>query len=1031
MYSRRSFKRVLIFLFVMGSMFVSHANPDISINNVDGGTIEGGDFTFCTGDGQVDTIAIEDLTLSGVTGTNSSWVLTNDAGIMIAFPDDYSSYNFEPTGGDTCFMYHLSYEDDVTDLGFGLHKDSITGCFDYSNPVTIFRNLVDGGTLTGGPFNFLAGDGNPDIITSDLISISDVSGNNTTWVVTDDNGLVLMQVDSLSQIDFEEAGAGVCIVWHVAYEDGWVAPEIGSDFSDLTGCFDASNPVIVFRNEIIGGELQGGPFDFCVGDGVADTIPSGGIILIGSLGSFSQWVVTDPNGTILGLPAFYEQQNFDELPGGSCLIWNMVYEAGLTGLEIGEQVENINGSFNFSNPIEIFKTPISGGELEGEHLSFILGDGVSDMIAPEAISVSNTIGTNTAWVITNVQGEIESIPDDYSTIDFETSEGGLCFLWNISYEDGLSGLTEGNEIEDLMGCFALSDSIVINRQRISGGTLAGGPYSFCVSDGVADFIPEGTIAVIDSSGMNRQWVITEADGTIADLPDHYTVVDFDGTGAGECFLWMLAYLDGIEGLEIGSNVANISGPHDFSNSISIFRAELSGGSDIEGGPFTFCVGDGEADMIADGAITLLGTEGTNNDWVLTTEGGSIVSIHDSYQEIDFDNGNGNNLNLYFLVYEDGIQGYSTGANISNLGGCFSLSNGLEVEQNQVSSATLEGGPFTFCTNDGVEDFILDEDIIITDTITNERFWVITDETARILDFKPALSDFEFDNSGEGTAFIYLLSYSDIEGLEVLNFIDDLAGCFGLSNAILINRVDCTPPDPSAAIINEIAVGSVIELYNGSDEEVDLVKFRLSNGSSAISIPEMDIVCGEDNYILSPGEYISVTAPAFIDGAQGELAIYFLESIYDYVQWGTDSQNLTSEAIETGQWTEGLVYPSYNANNSLSLQENTDPSPIWEVVDPTPCEVNATVSSVASIFGATVQIFPNPFADFLMLRLDQSMEIESTRLLTLDGRLITTFENCQGKLGECYLSMTDEIGAGFYFLELTANGATERFQIIKI
>ena len=55
-------------------------------------------------------------------------------------------------------------------------------------------------------------------------------------------------------------------------------------------------------------------------------------------------------------------------------------------------------------------------------------------------------------------------------------------------------------------------------------------------------------------------------------------------------------------------------------------AENSGGcaaegGTLEGGPFTFCVGDGNPDMIMDGAITLSGNEGGNSQWVVTDADG--------------------------------------------------------------------------------------------------------------------------------------------------------------------------------------------------------------------------------------------------------------------------------------------------------------------------------------------------------------------------------------------------------------------------
>ncbi len=67
-----------------------------------------------------------------------------------------------------------------------------------------------------------------------------------------------------------------------------------------------------------GGTLSGGPFEFCVGDGVADNVS--GVTLTGNAGTNSQYVVTDEAGTILGLPPSPEAVDFDGAGNGVCLI---------------------------------------------------------------------------------------------------------------------------------------------------------------------------------------------------------------------------------------------------------------------------------------------------------------------------------------------------------------------------------------------------------------------------------------------------------------------------------------------------------------------------------------------------------------------------------------------------------------------------------------------------------------------------------------------------------------------------------------
>jgi len=93
---------------------------------------------------------------------------------------------------------------------------------------------VSGGSLVGGPFKFCV-DGTPDNIPANALTISDVSGTNSQWVITDDQGNILGLPPTFSAVNFDEAGDGVCFVYHLSFEDG------------LEGCFNLSNSTYIDR----------------------------------------------------------------------------------------------------------------------------------------------------------------------------------------------------------------------------------------------------------------------------------------------------------------------------------------------------------------------------------------------------------------------------------------------------------------------------------------------------------------------------------------------------------------------------------------------------------------------------------------------------------------------------------------------------------------------------------------------------------------------------------------------------------------
>ena len=163
---------------------------------------------------------------------------------------------------------------------------------------------------------------------------------------------------------------------------------------------------------------------------------------------------------------------------------------------------------------------------------------------------------------------------------------------------------------------------------VSGGTLTGGPFTFCV-DGEADNIPAGSISLSGSSGANSQWVVTDEAGLILGLPSSFTGPDFDAAGLGVCFVWHLSFEDGLTGLTSGNNINQLEGCYNLSNSVQVTRQDCgdmcnAAGGTLTGGPFTFnSVGDGVADNIPAGSITVTNNQGANTAWVVTDDEGYI------------------------------------------------------------------------------------------------------------------------------------------------------------------------------------------------------------------------------------------------------------------------------------------------------------------------------------------------------------------------------------------------------------------------
>ena len=108
-----------------------------------------------------------------------------------------------------------------------------------------------------------------------------------------------------------------------------------------------------------------------------------------------------------------------------------------------------------------------------------------------------------------------------------------------------------------------------------------------------------------------------------------------------------------------------------------------------------------------------------------------------------------------------------------------------------TAATITGGPFSFCAEDGTPDFV--SGITVSGGTGANTAWVITDDLLNILGLPGMPGEVDFDVAGFGTCLIWYVTFDDIAGAEVGMNAADLTGCFALSNSI-----DCllyTSPSP--------------------------------------------------------------------------------------------------------------------------------------------------------------------------------------------------------------------------------------------
>jgi len=75
--------------------------------------------------------------------------------------------------------------------------------------------------------------------------IGDFIGEETSFILTDLNGIILDIPAGTGPFDLDPAGPGTCVIWYIAFDTDLEGLEVGLNLDDLDGCFDLSNGLTV------------------------------------------------------------------------------------------------------------------------------------------------------------------------------------------------------------------------------------------------------------------------------------------------------------------------------------------------------------------------------------------------------------------------------------------------------------------------------------------------------------------------------------------------------------------------------------------------------------------------------------------------------------------------------------------------------------------------------------------------------------------------------------------------------------------
>ncbi len=462
-------------------------------------------------------------------GNTGIWVITDPAGIILDLPAG-PPFDLDGAGAGQCLIWYVNTDDAAFNPMVGddaAAAVAASSCAFLSNSIIVDRIEVTAATIsTTDPLTICVNDGIDEPIN---VTIDDGGiGANGAWVITDATG-VIVGLPAGPPFILDGAGTGVCSIWWVNYDDPAFAPMMGDDAAAIVAaatCAALSNPITVTRNDCdlcnIGTSAISttDPVRICV-DGVGDPI---NVTIDTDGGGTGTWVITDPAGIILDLPAG-PPFDLDGAGPGQCLIWYVNSDdpafAPMVSDDAAAAVAASTCAF-LSNPITVDRIEVMAAAIStADATTICVDDGIDE---PINVTIDDAgMGANGAWVITDAAGIIVGLPPGPPFV-LDGAGTGVCSIWWVNYDDPAFAPMMGDDAAAIVAaatCAVLSNPIVVTRNTCGVCEAAAPVVSNDGGDCDAD--PDG-------SGDNTPFVFAE-DGTgnaTAPYLTEYIVVDATG-----------------------------------------------------------------------------------------------------------------------------------------------------------------------------------------------------------------------------------------------------------------------------------------------------------------------------------------------------------------------------------------------------------------------------------------------------------------------------------------------------------------------
>ncbi len=798
-----------------GEVSLSDGCSDLSDNYIvvnrdvpDGGTVSmpsGATERFtCAQDGQADVVK---FTHADASNSRYIYIITSpDLEILGIASGDSMDFDGAPPG--TCWVWGMAYTGSIiAEVGDTVGQVPMTDdCFDFSeNVIKVIRDVPDGGSVSthvGDTVVYTC----PQDGQADLVSFSHqgASESKYAYIITSPD-LEILGVTTDSEMDFDGAPPGNCLVWGLAYT-GELTAQVGDNAGEISlsdDCYDLSdNYIEVIRRKPEGGtvSMPSGATErtTCTQDGSSDVVV---FVPDGQSDSKYAYVITSPALEILGIE-LNDSHDFDDAPPGTCWVWGLAYTGVITA-QVGDQADEVqlsSGCADLSdNYIEVIRTSPEGGQVATHDGDTVVYTCTQDSTADIVEMVhEGTSGASYVYIITSPELEILGIETN-DNHDFNDAPPGTCWIWGMAYTGALTAEVGQHAGESALsdGCFDLSDNyITVIRDVPEGGTVempSGATTRYtCTEDGRAD-----VVSFVNKGASHSKYAYIITSPTLEILGIEFNDShDFDDAPPGTCWVWGLAYTGKITA-QVGDQADAVpitDDCYDLSdNYIEVVRDIPDGGTVAMPSGATIrytCTQDGNADEVS---FVAADVSNSRYAYIITSPSLEILGIefNDSH---DFDDAPPGTCWVWGLAYTGEITAEvgDQADEVELASDCADLSdNYITVHRDSLDGGMVHTDDDLTMINtvagDGSADIIVFEH---EDASNSKYAYVITNADNEILGL-PEGDRQDFEGAGAGVCRVWGLAYTGMITAAIGDAIDSVAlsdDCYDLSdNFIEVTR----------------------------------------------------------------------------------------------------------------------------------------------------------------------------------------------------------------------------------------------------